>query len=542
MSLSDFLTRVVLPGLAATWLIGIPMACTPGTGLDDEQVGGDGPGGNLAIRGTLNLDRAPAGQAAPANGREVGFAATGGFVVTAVSEQTQRVYRGVADENGAFEIDIPGSESGNTFVLTIVGSDGKPLGPVLLAVADGTGLTGLKPQGDVDLGDIGIPANLGLGPIMAAAEIPEASLDDDSKTRLGENDVPVGVNSFGKGAGTLLAGEAGDGADGDEDGLVDLFDADDDGDGIIDDLEDGAGAWGFPTGDVRANFFMNLKIQVEDSRPFYHGTPEELAEALSRLTVITFEVQTEPSAARTITGAHLLDSPAPDYLPLTTEPWTGQLWSLTGYALEASGDRFGTFVTPNAVMEVGDTFTVQVDFDDGGTERYSRMLNYIFTSIPRLVRWGPPGALADYDPGDPPLRGSPRDPLLFDGTRDLVLEFIPPLDESGAPLEGFDYSFQFFYFGDDGLQINGNDIDYEATFPAPVPGMDRTCYWVRATDPALATLSAENTYTVQLPGEAFVDQVVLNDGSTVDVARYKIDITAECPSGNAAITVIFEKQ
>jgi hypothetical protein len=417
-----------------------------------------------------------------------------------------------------------------------------------MAVADGKGLTGIKPAGEVELGTIVVPDDPTLEPITAGddADIDPDELDPESGSRLDDAGVPVGVGNFGKGEDSLLADpqDAGNGADADEDGLVDLFDADDDGNGVVDDFEEGASNWAMPPdSDVRANFFMNLKIPVENSSVYYSGTADQIAAALSQHTIITFECMTEPFATRSIVSAHLLASPAPAYLGgamVMPRSWdSSQLWSITDYAFTFREDRFEAFVVPNAVMPAGDTFTVEIAMSDGSTITTSRMLNYIFKRIPRLVKYGSAGALQAFDPATPAGNGSLGQPVTFDGSQDLVAEFAPPEDENGDLLVNLDYALDVFFYGDNGFPIN--DIDVAATWPTPVPGMRPGSLAFDVPASAL-TVTPDNTYTITIPKELFVDQVVLKDGSTAQAGIYKIDIAAQCPSGNAAIMFALTKQ
>jgi hypothetical protein len=91
-----------------------------------------------------------------------------------------------------------------------------------------------------------------------------------------------------------------------------------------------------------------------------------------------------------------------------------------------------------------------------------------------------------------------------------------------------------------GGQLNGN-IDKAATWPTPPPGFqtNNLSYYVRSAD---LTLSGSDTYTFTVPKEVFPSNVQLNGGGSSPVGYYKIDITAEAPTGNAAIMVIFQKQ
>jgi hypothetical protein len=127
----------------------------------------------------------------------------------------------------------------------------------------------------------------------------------------------------------------------------------------------------------------------------------------------------------------------------------------------------------------------------------------------------------------------------FDNTQPLALEFNPPVDETGAYLEGFAYAFHLFFIDDFGGQIDLNQVDKAATWPTPITGLDNGQYRIAATDPRLATLSADHTYTLEIPPGVLPSVMHMNDSSIKHVSKYKIDITADCPSGNSAIMVYF---
>jgi len=520
---------------------------TAGPSDNNNSAGNNGPatGECLVLSGQLNP-----GQSTKPRTRMQATDPTYPFTIVAQSDQTGTVYTTETGPDGTFALPIPPEEAGHSFVVTILGPDGRAVGPVVFETdTTGTlGTTGLTMQRDADLGTIDLPDDPTTAAITPGADGDAAELADPAiAARLNEAGAPLGLGTVGKGAKTLAERtRTGGVADADEDGLVDLFDADDDGDGVIDDLDKGDEWTGVPD-DIHVNFFMNLKIAASQAQTYYTGSEEEINKALSQQTVITLEVMSEPGATRAITGARLLETPGPVYLPigtLLTDSGTSEpvLWKDTGYVFTFRGDRFEAFLVPNAVMDAGDTFTLEVTFDDGSSVRVSRMINYVFKNIPALVEYGSPSALAAFDITDPAANGTPEAPLKFDGSQDLVLVFRPPPDETGTPITGTDYSFGFFFNGADGGQLNP-DIDKAATWPTPVA--DWTTYQglsFRVTADDLGTLSEDGTYTVTLPKEIFVDQVVLNDGSTADVTSYKIDITAEVPTGNAALMLTFVKQ
>ncbi len=469
------------------------------------------------------------------------------YMVVAQSNTTGVIYRGTTDAAGDFQIDIPESEAGNTFVITILGPDGRAVGPVLFGVATGgEGLTGLELDGEVDLGTIVLPDDPMADTIQPGSDADELDdlVDPELAARLDANGVPVGLASQGK-------GDAADGdgtpedqlVDGDEDGLIDMLDADDDGDGTVDDL-DGDGEVDDAPSDIHVNFFMNLKISSEQAQTYYAGTAAEIAAALAVDTIITLECMTEPWATYAITAVHALETPGPTYLPQADKmleednPLAFSGWADLDYAFDEAEDRFQAFVRPNALMDAGDTFTVEVSLDDGTSEQYSRMINYVFKNIPKLVQYGTMGALVNFNVTDRSVNGGPERPIPFDGTQDLVLVFNPPPDETGAYLTGLDYTFQIFYYtAVDGPAIN-DQIDVAATWPDAPVGFEGTTFWVASTD---LTLSPDNTYTFALPKELFPGTVQTTSGGEVAVTAYKIDITAECPSGNAAIMLMLQK-
>lgn len=523
----------------------LPAGCPPVR--DTVNRSDEGGGGVVSDSVTLSgcLNPAAATKTRP---RMQSSTETYPYTIVAQSDETGEVYRTQTDAAGEFELVIPPEEVGHSFVVTILGPDGRAVGPVVVDT-DTTGqegVTGLKMSRAADLGSIDLPEDPGKTPVTPGPDSDTEELADPTiATRLTDGGAPLGVACVGKGAeaGTTATRTTG-AVDADRDGLIDLFDADDDGDGVMDDLDKGDDWTGVPR-DIHVSFFMNLKVGAEDALTYYAGTGAEIADALGRQTVITFEVMTEPHATRAITRAYLRETPGPAYLPEATLLQGGPSatrWRDTGYAFTRESDRFDAFVVPHTVMNAGDTFTLVVEFDDGSSVELARMINYVFKSIPALVQYGAPGALNLFDITDPAANGRPNAPLRFDASGDLVLVFRPPPDETGAPITGTAYAFGVFFNDADGRQLN-NDIDSAATWPTPIPHWAEhqgTSYRLTASD--LGPLSAEGTYTVTLPAGIFVEQVTLTDGTTAPVASYKIDIAAEVPTGNAAVMLTFARQ
>ncbi len=497
-------------------------------------VGVPGGGSSLSLSGSI-LE-----STASAKARHGAQTSNQTYTVVAQSAGTGRIYLDSTTSAGAFDVSIPEDESGNLFMVTIVGPDGKATGPVNFGNSGGQGMMGIDLDRSATLGAIQLPDNPLMSPIRPGSDADATELAaSDVLTRLDDNGVPIGLASIGKGEdaeGTPTT-DPRQACDRDRDGLIDIFDADNDGDGIIDELDSGEPSGSLGLSDVRLSFFMNLKISNEDADTYYLGSTATVEDALRTDTVITFEVLPESGATRTMTAVKALSSPAPSYIADTEimqDTGMGLMstsWAAEGYAFTDAGDRFQAFVTPNALIEAGDVFTVEITFDDGTTGIYSRMINYVFKTIPRLIKHGDAGSLTSF---------SGAQPVNFDGTKDLTLEFEPPKDETGAYLEGFSYHFEIFYNeAGTNQQLNG-DIDTDATFPTAITGFNRQNKTFEVSGDSL-TLSSSNTYTVTLPKEIFVNNVETSGGAKT-VGGYKIDIAAQSGTGdNAAIMLQFQK-
>lgn len=501
---------------------------------DGNDNSSDNTNDDVAISGTLQRE----------SDAQASQATNEAFLVVAQSAQTMAIFYGQADSSGNFEIDLPDEEKGNIFLVTIVSGNSQVAGPVIFGTSGDDGFTGLEVDGGVNFGTIIVPDNPDMDPIMVGSDndIPDGMVQTDVFAHLDANGVPVGVPSNGKGedAEGNTTNNPNQACDMDQDGLIDMYDADNNGNGIVDEFDDEGTPGGEPdNADIRGSFFMNLKIPEEKSDTYFDGTVEEIEAALASDTIITFEIIPQTGSTKTVTGVALFAKTAPTYIEgaEVTVPADGggsvkELWVDMDYAFTPGPDgRWQAFVTPNALINAGDTFTVEVTFDDGSTLMYSRMINFVFTNIPRLVKVGATGSLSVF---------VGVTPIQFDGTQDVVVEFEPPVDEDGNVLTEFNYFFEVFYNGADG-QLNG-DIDADATFTTEIDNWRPDNQNLEIDLATLGSLSADGTYTVTLPKEIFVDSVELMDGSTEAVTSYKIDIAAQSAGNNAAILLGFEKQ
>lgn len=517
-------------GLAIAGCDGVTMPLAGGTTDTGDSTADDATGAR-SITGSIDTPAsakwAPRAQDSPFS-----------YGVIVQAAETGQTYRAQTDAAGDFQVDIPASETGETFVVTLVNPDGQPAGPVIFGTSGTDGLTGLAVTGDTSLGTIDFPSDPNEAAIVPGtdADVDSTDVAADLVARLNDRGVPVGVPGFGRGQDAELDGTdtSSQPVDADQDGMIDIVDADDDGDGTVDDFDDDAELNPGGRDGVIVNFFMNLKIDDVQATPYFSGDVSGIEASLKNDTVITFEVGADTMLTKNITGVRVIapPAPAPPYLPLTTvdvgAPNT--LWSTLGYALRPDGtNHFQEWVVPHASMNTGDMFTVEVTFDDGTTGVYSRMINYVFKSIPKLINVGPPGALA-------PFNGPAE--IVFDGTQDLVFEWAPPVDDFGNLMVGLEYFFEVFFYDGADQQIDGIDA---STWATPITNWhaDNQNYEIAGT--SLVTLSAANTFTVQMPKEIFVDTVQTASGA-VAVESYKVDIAAQKNGNNAALMLRLRKQ
>ena len=139
----------------AKWLcvgfLGLVLTSCGEIGLDagpgDQAGPGDGTG---QVEGAASL----VGQLAPgqaAKRRPRMQEATYPYTLVAQSDETGELFRAETDSEGEFSIDIPNSEAGNSFVVTVLAPDGRAVGPIVFDDEGGEGVTGIGPEGETSL-------------------------------------------------------------------------------------------------------------------------------------------------------------------------------------------------------------------------------------------------------------------------------------------------------------------------------------------------------------------------------------------------------
>lgn len=296
------------------------VSCTPNGYLptDPNTTTGDV---TTATSGTTGDETSPSeltGRLAPGQAAKVRAHAQSTeypYTVLAQSNQTGEIYRDETNASGDFAIDLPDNEAGNTFVVTILGPDGHAVGPVVFGASGSDGVTGVRPAGDTSLGTLNLPDDPSAAPIQCGTDADTDLtnlLDQDVKARLNEHGAPVGLDSVGKGAAADNLSGSGNGlADADRDGLIDILDADNDGNGVVDEFEQHSSDSGVPT-DIDFRPYTTVYCAADAASVMYNGTPAQVQQTRIENNNIVFFLNS--TGTRQIASARILESPAPAYL------------------------------------------------------------------------------------------------------------------------------------------------------------------------------------------------------------------------------------
>jgi hypothetical protein len=175
--------------------------------------------GSITLSGTLN-----SGSISSA-GVKV-WAAVSDYSVVAIDNISGKSYHASTDATGAFSLSLPSTAS---YEISLVNSDAKYFGPmVMVGGAVSTEVVmGVRPVSDASLGDIVVDASKGMAK-PATEPLALASFWDTAEATAG---TPKGTLYCGKERLSGIITREGS-ADMDRDGIPDIFDADEDDDGI----------------------------------------------------------------------------------------------------------------------------------------------------------------------------------------------------------------------------------------------------------------------------------------------------------------------
>jgi hypothetical protein len=437
-----------------------------------------------------------------------------GVVIVATDATTGRTYSADTGTTGTFTLHVP---KGNPMIYAIIDEEGKACGVLCGTLPSGTSSrdvsnpvvsTGIKVNADVALGDIEIPNTPGMIDMTNKAELDAeivAKIDATTSELIGF----TGGAEHGKGDTLQVDGGLftdsvfdpfGGKADLDGDGLPNVIDADDDGDGIVDDWDTSpygseaesdipeASPVEFTLGfllDIRENSGVNsylsattitekeaalqrdmrldIKLNFRDTTAFSNARSVKIYLPSSppyaeHLEAVEFSSDSDPEASGFATyyfadGSSIKPSTA-------SIPWSNFETDGTdgGYNIPRHLNDQNTYAISlkipsnfHDLFEVGDVFTVEITYADGSVALYSQMLNYVygnvthFTSIAVTNTATPPMTLDAYT--DLSFSSNTPNEIGYESTDTHVhFLFTPPKDERDAfiiPDESEEYDIGF---------------------------------------------------------------------------------------------------
>ena len=358
-------------------------------------------------------------------------AAAPDYQVIAINSETGQTYYASTDSSGNFSIAVP---PGDSYEISLIDSNSNYFGPVVMLgdASSSEVVMGVTPSGDTDFGQIVLDSSKS----MAKPTSEPAAIADPSDTALASNGIPKGAGNYGK---TQLTGiSTREGSEMDKDGIPNLFDADEDNDGIRN---------GIASTPTASTVLSNTVEAVMLSSNIWanHGTTEHAQDIIAmRLHVIpllgheseiaSVEAITVPATIKdvaTIRHADSLGSPL-------NYPAEGSLWKNDGYQLYKTTtlpkEQWIVSVAPHAIMSVGDIFTIRVHYTGGGYQDFFITTSYVLTDWSRILTYNSTSM--------PTNEGTSQNPVTFSASS-LNIEFSKPLDEDGNILNGLSYSIRY---------------------------------------------------------------------------------------------------
>lgn len=371
--------------------------------------------------------------------------AASGYTVVAIENSRCKTYSATTNADGTFSMDVP---SDTQLLLGLI-KDGAYQGPVVLGGTGDEVNTVIKPTANVNLGSF--TTDLAEGYTQADVE-PEAT--DTSVVAMAQNGKPLcaGADNIGK---NINAGVVNtENSDKDKDGCPNLFDA----------AEDNVCRTGTATmascstvvSDHIERAYMSSNIWAIHGEDLPAGSqPADVAPELIAMwlnivpkageesNIASVQCTDVPATIKDVAKVRYsssigdpVDYPTSSSTPLTSMP----LWRDSGYNLYKTTtlpqEEWIISLQPNAVMAVGDTFTIKVTYTDSTYEYFYIEMPYIMTDWSKITTYTSAAtALTD-------AVGSRTTPATFTAAT-LPIVFSKPLDEDGNVLDCLTYSVIF---------------------------------------------------------------------------------------------------
>ncbi len=455
------------------------------------------------ISGSLSLS----GVGAAATGVK-SFAAAESYVVVAQNTDTGELSFATTDSAGDFEITVSTSES---WSLNVIGSDAEYTGPIVIATLEGDqAAMAVDTSANVALGSIVIDSST--GSIAPTAEVDSNLVSTTEVARVDEHDVPVGVGNAGKGTAADYNGTLTSGFDADKDGLPNFLDADNDGDGTIDELDTGSGLLTEAVVGLDAVDAIDLSSQLSLS---YNQTSSYDPAQNSSLfiavnpssSVVENVVSLEVTSVSTRYANATLIPPSGTS---QTYPDEGTSWANTGYQLfkviEGETVRYIAWINPLTHPQAGDVFVFRMTYNDDAYDEFSKMINYSFSSVASLQAY----SVGTSEMITAPAANDSSNPIVLTGTTEVTLRVNRPTDENSETISGFTYSLTLFTY---------SDTSFEASVASSFPEVEVDDDGVGAVD----------------IGYTFPSSV-----GTTEVVAYKVDIDCKSsPGGDQATQYLY---
>lgn len=428
------------------------------------------PSSTITLSGTLSTGLI-------SGSKIIAFATAADYDVIVINNNTGQTYRSVADSSGNFSVNIP---SGISYEISLVdNSSSKYFGPVIMSgnTSSTEVVMGITPTTTTSLGTIVIDNNS-----KAAKPLTEPTtiinLQDTAKA---EGGIPKGAGNYGKEemSGLLATRE---GADMDKDGIPNLFDADEDNDGIRN------GIIKVPSSKLVASSTIESVMQTMNIW-LSHGTEFVTGEAIAlRLHVIP-----KSGKESLISSVQCTNVPS-TFKDVAKVAWAASLGDPTGYPSENSlwkDASYGLYKTttltpeewivsihPVNVPAVGDTFAIRVSYSEGSTEDFYVTINYVLSSVPAILSYNGTAITLS--------QGTKTNPVEFSASS-LDVVFSKPVDEDGNIIEGLTYSIRYGTTEADGsgtygVPTNTTEISISdtggSTLSYTIPTSSEACYYV----------------------------------------------------------------
>lgn len=349
------------------------------------------------------------------------------LTVVVIDNESNQTYSTTTSPGEEFSLEVP-SES--TYLVSII-NDGSYVGPAVFDGSDSEVNTAITPSSDTELGSITVDTSSGYA---MTSSVPDSV--DDAVTAVATNGVPVGAGNDGKIQNDDITIRSD--SDEDMDGIPNIFDADEDNDGIRD------GIISMPSSaavvsDVVESVHMDSNIWAN------HGTTSGAED----LIALRLHVVPQNGQESLISGVQCIDVPS-SIEDVATVRWAGSLGDPVDYPAENSlwqDDTYNLYQTttltteewivsiaPNAIMNVGDTFTIRVTYTDSTYEDFFVSTSYVLTDWARIASYNQTAM--------PTSEGTSDTPVTFsEDTLEVVITKIK--DEDGNILEGLVYSLRY---------------------------------------------------------------------------------------------------